>query len=71
MLPLLVRMGCCPGEQVLEPLTQSYTEVEPGYIVVNPEGQGVHWYAPVPISYVFIGHATHMVPLGLYWPAAQ
>ena len=71
MLPLLVRMGCCPGEQVLEPLTHSYTEVEPGYIVVYPEGQGVHWYAPVPISYVFIGHATHMVPLGLYWPAAQ
>jgi hypothetical protein len=32
---------------VLEPLTQSFIEVEPGYIVVYPEGQAVQWYDPV------------------------
>ena len=52
-------------------ITQSFIEVAPEYIVVYPKGQAVQWYDPVLDWYVFIGHAMHMVPLGLYWPAAQ
>ena len=71
MLPLLVSMGCCPGEQVLEPLTQSFIEVAPECIVVLPDAQSVHTTDPVPFAYVFIRHSMHMAPLGLYWPAGQ
>ena len=71
MLPLLVRMGCCPGEQVLEPLTQSFIEVAPECIVVLPDAQSVHTTDPVSFAYVFIWHSMHMAPLGLNLPAAQ
>ena len=59
-----------PGGQVAG-LMQSFIEVEPGYIVVYPEGQAVHMTDPVSFAYLFIGHSMHMAPLGLNLPAAQ
>ena len=64
MLPLLVSMGCCPGEQALEPLTQSFVEVEPECIVINPEGHCVQLAAlPVEGLYVSAGQAMQTWPL--------
>ena len=53
---------------MLEPLTQSFIEVEPGYIVVYPEGHCVHWYDPEWGWYVFLGHAMQAVELPLIVP---